>query len=301
MFILSLPRCLFEVFSLSVNNMTLVSLVVYSLLLTFHTVAADFTWPFHSFASAPFQPPKLQIIKTDEAPAPGLLFLGPKGSHIEGVLPNGGATAVVYDQDGTLVWQGPNIETSNLQVQTLFGKPVLTYWSGRKVSGYGYGRVHILDQSYNEIYTVTLNGDFVTSTGTPEDSYIDLHESKITERNTILVTSYNYTQIDTTSVGGQPDTWVLQSTFHEIEIATNTVLFSWSPLDHPNRIPLTASRAYLSPEHRGREYPWDLYHMNSVDDASAGYLVSLRHTFSAVYVKRDGSILWLIDVSSGYL
>lgn len=72
--------------------------------------------------------------------------------------------------------------------------------------------------------------------------------------------------------------WVLQSTFHEIEIATNTVLLLWSPLDRPNRIFLTASRADVSFEHRSRENPWDIYHINSVDDASAEYIISLRHT-----------------------
>lgn len=278
--------------------MGLVPFVVYSLLLILQSVTAKFTWPFHSFDSAPFQPPKLDIVKTNEAPTPGLLFLGPKGSHLPDVLPNGGSTAVIYDPDGNLVWHGPDVETANLQAQTLFGKPVLTYWSGKKVNGYGYGVVHILDQSYNEIHTVTLQGDYVTSSGAPENSYIDLHESKITERNTILVTSYNLTQIDTTSIGGLPDTWTLKSAFHEIEITTNKVLFSWSPLDHLQKIPLTASRSELRPAKRDRNQPWDIHHINSVDDAAAGYVISLRHTFTAAYVNRDGSILWCLDVSS---
>lgn len=275
---------------------SLLSLLVSSLLLTAQICSAEFTWPFWTFNSVNFQPPKLDIVNSDEAPTPGLLFLGPKNSHLEGVLPNGGAGATIYDQDGDLVWKGPDMEISNLQVQTLFGKPVLTYWSGVKIEGYGYGTVHILDDTYKEIYTVTLNGNYVTPSGSLEDSYIDLYESKITERNTILVTSYNVTQTDTSHVGGPPDTWVLQSAFHEIEVATNKVLFSWSPLDHSDQIPLTASRSEFYTEPHTQDDPIDIYHINSIHDAASGYIVSLRHTFSISYVNRDGSIQWTLDV-----
>lgn len=262
------------------------------------TYAHEFTWPYWTYKTVDFQPPKLDIITTDEDPTPGLLFLGPKNSQLEGVLPKGGSAATIYDQEGNLVWKGPDIETSNLQVQTLFGKPVLTYWSGKKIEGFGYGAVHILDETYKEIYTVTLEGDFITPDGASEDSYTDLHESKITERNTILVTSYNITQIDTFAIGGQYDTYALDSSFHEIDIATNEVLFSWSPLDHPEKVPFSDSRAPFENEPRSRENPWDVHHINSVDDAASGFVVSLRHTSSILYINRDGSIRWHIDVCS---
>lgn len=271
-------------------------LIISALLFAVQSFASEFTWPYWSFKSIPFQPPKLEIIKSDETPASGLLFLGPKDSHVDGVLPDGGATAAIYDQEGDLIWKGPSIENANLQVQTLFGKPVLTYWSGTKVNGYGYGTVHILDETYEEIYSITLKGNYITPSGEPQDSYIDLHESKITERNTILVTSYNLTQVDTTSIGGQPDNWALKSEFHEIEVATNKVLFSWSPLDHRRKFPLSAWRSDSQPEPRPPYDPWDVHHINSVNAAASGYVVSLRHSFSAAYVNRDGSIEWNLDV-----
>lgn len=243
-----------------------------------------------------FQPPKLEIIRTDEAPSPGLLFLAPKDSQLKDVLPGSGAAGTIYDQDGDLIWKGPDIQTSNLQVQTLFGKPVLTYWSGEKKDGYGYGAIHILDDTYKEIYTVTLKGNYVTPSGSTEDSYIDIHESKITERNTILVTSYNITHADTTQVGGHPENWVLESSFQEIEVATNKVLFSWSALDHPDKMPISAARGEFFEDPQTQELPSDIHHINSVHDAASGYIVSFRHTFSIVYINRDGSVQWNIDV-----
>ncbi|KAK2764340.1 hypothetical protein FQN54_009033 [Arachnomyces sp. PD_36] len=247
---------------------------------TIETYAHVFTWPRWTFKTVDFQPLKLDIIRTDEDPTPGLIFLGPKMSLLEGVLPKAGATATIYDQEGNLVWEGPDVETSNLQVQTLFGKPVLTY-------------------CYEEIYTVTLKEEFITPEGSSEDSYIDLHESKITERNTILVTSYNIAQIDTFEIGAQPDTWVLDSKFHEIDIATNEVLFSWSALDHPEKIPITESRTEFHNEPRYQDNPWDVHHINSIDDAASGYVISLRHTSSILYINEGGSIRWHIDGQTG--
>ncbi|KAL1970003.1 hypothetical protein VTN77DRAFT_6408 [Rasamsonia byssochlamydoides] len=258
------------------------------------TLAAA-NWPYWTYTTAPFQPPNLNIsVAGGSTPDPGYIFLGPRGNQ-----PNGTA-ALIYDQAGNLVYQGPDEVTANVNVQTLFGQPVLTFWTGDMLAiGYGYGKVHILDNTYKEIYTVSLPGDFVTPSGTAEPSYIDLHESKITERNTMLVTAYNITQANLTAVGGPADGWMLASHFFEIDIATNEVVFSWNALDYQDQIPLTLSHQPIDTSGQSQSDPWDAYHINSVDAVEDGYLVSLRHLWSAFYLHQNGSIKWRLSGDTG--
>lgn len=259
-----------------------------------HAIAAD--WPYWTYTTVPFQPPKLNITTAGEAPDPGLIFLGPRGDQ-----PNGTA-AMIYDQAGNLVYQGPHEETANVNVQTLFGKPVLTFWSGSILdTGFGYGKVHILDQTYKEIYTVSLDGDFVTPSGTAEESYNDLHESKITARNTMLVTAYNVTRGNLSVVGGPEDGWLLDGHFYEIDIVTKQVFFSWSTANHSDQLPITLSRNPIADRGRNQSHPWDPYHINSIELVGDGYLVSFRHLFSVLYLNRDGSIKWRLSVGPSTL
>lgn len=250
-------------------------------------------WPFWSYVTAPFEPPKLNIFTAaGSTPDPGYFFIGPRADGVNGTA------AMIFDQAGNLVYQGPDEVTANVNVQTLFGKPVLTYWAGTMFSlGYGYGQVHILDDTYKEIYTVSLQVPFVTPNGTTEASYIDLHESKITDRNTMLVTAYNVTQANLTAVGGPADGWMLAAHFYEIDIATNQVVFSWSALDHQDEIPLTMSHQAIGTTGQSQSDPWDAYHINSIEAVEDGYLVSLRHLWSGFYLYKNGTVKWQLSVS----
>lgn len=135
------------------------------------------SWPYSSYKSASFQPPKLNITTSSSgATDPGYIFVAPRGT----VQPAGQAP-LIYDNEGNLVYEGPEKMAFNFMVQQLNGADVVTFWAG-DISGlgYGYGTVHILDNTYKEIHTVTLNGSFVTPDGVSRSSYIDLHESTIT-------------------------------------------------------------------------------------------------------------------------
>jgi hypothetical protein len=185
-----------------------------------------------------------------------------------------------------------------VKVQTLNGAQVLTFWSGTMSDlGFGYGAVHILDNTYKEIHTVKLTGDFVTPSGQPEPSYIDLHESKITDHGTMIVTAYNVTQVDLSAAGGLKNGWLLESQFHEIDIATNKLLYSWTPYDYPAQIPLVKSHNAVRKQGQTQDKAWDAYHINSIDPVEDGYLVSLRYFFSGYYVFRNGTIKWQLSVS----
>jgi hypothetical protein len=210
-----------------------------------------------------------------------------------------GTAPTIYDSDGEMVWQGPLQKTMNFRMQKLFGEDVITYWSGETgVLGYGYGSVHILDNSYNEIYTVTLKPNINTYDGVERDSYVDVHEHLITPQNTIILSAINITQADTSDrPNGFPDTWVIDSQFYEVNITTNEILFSWSALDHPDYLPLVDSKMELGGNGKSRGDPWDAFHMNSVQPVNGGYVVSIRFWWSAFCFDLDGELLWQLSVS----
>ncbi|KAJ5646628.1 hypothetical protein N7490_003000 [Penicillium lividum] len=251
-------------------------------------------WPYSTYNSTYIQPPKLLINQTGPTD-PGFIFIGPRGS----VQPAGQA-ALIYDNAGNLVYQGPEEVTSNFMVQKLNGSDVITFWAGDMLDiGYGYGTVHILDSTYQEIHTVTLTGNFVTPDNSTKTSYIDLHESSITPNNTILVTAYNVTQHNLTSIGGSSSEWMLDSHFYEIDIATNEIVNSWSALDHEDDIPLTSSHQTLGGTAGTQENPYDAYHINAVTPTNNGHLVSLRHMWSGYYLAENGSVMWQVSGENG--
>ncbi|KAJ5465394.1 hypothetical protein N7530_009181 [Penicillium desertorum] len=181
---------------------------------------------------------------------------------------------------GDMVWQGPHGENLDL-------KP-----DARVL---GYGVTHILDNSYNEIYTVTLNDKFQTASGKRFDYYIDGHEHYITPHNTMLVSEVNFTQTNTLHLEkGRPDMWVIYSLFYEIDIKTNTILFKWDALEH---IPIFKTRIDMKGGSKLTE-AWDAYHINSVTLTKYGYLVNFRHIWSAFYVNKDGSVRWELSGDS---
>ncbi|KAA8644272.1 hypothetical protein EYZ11_002829 [Aspergillus tanneri] len=267
-------------------------LAAYSILLLSFLAVAD-NWPFITLATAPFRPPQLHVTKTGNTD-PGYIFIGPRGNQEQGTA------ALIYSDDGHLVYQGPTEVVANFKVQRLFNQDVITFWAGDMMTlGFGYGTVHVLDNTYREIYTVTLPGNFISPDGSHQDSYIDLHESRVTNRNTLLVTAYNVTQHNLTSIGGKPDDYMLDGLFFEIDIATNEIVHSWSALEHLGDIPLEKSKQVLGDGFGTLENPWDAYHINSVEVVDNGYLISLRHYWSGIYVYNNGSVGWQLSGEKG--
>ncbi|PYH45015.1 arylsulfotransferase family protein [Aspergillus saccharolyticus JOP 1030-1] len=264
---------------------------VLQLLLLATPIAAD-NFPYVGYRTAPFLPPQLKVTKTGPTD-PGYIFVGPRGN--QGM----GTAALIYDEDGQLVYEGPQEVTANFRTQRLFNEEVITFWAGDMTDlGFGYGTVHILDNTYREIYTVTLGGgdlNFVSPFADAPASYIDLHESHVTERNTLLVTAYNVTQHDLTVIGGAPDDYMLDGMFFEIDIATNEIVYAWSAVEHLAEIPLEGSKQGLGPEYGTKEKPWDAYHINSVELMEDGYIISLRHYWSGFYVHNNGTVMWRLS------
>ncbi|KAF7182824.1 hypothetical protein CNMCM7691_002485 [Aspergillus felis] len=125
----------------------------------------------------------------------------------------------------------------------------------------------------------------------------DLHEMRVIDGKTALITIYETLPYDLEEYGIDPEIgWVIGGVFQEIDIKTGEVLFEWNSLDH---VPLSDSLASLDldgvvGDGLTNGSAWDYFHINSVDKNHEGaYLVSARHT-SCIYKisGQDGSILW---------
>ncbi|KAL4931638.1 arylsulfotransferase family protein [Aspergillus undulatus] len=261
--------------------------------------ASPSPWPTHTFHTTHATVPILNITKSGPT-ALGLIFIAPSTGT--------SGSPAIYTDEGDLVWHGPIGKTYAYQPQFLNGEPVLTFWQGHFVKGFGYGHIVILDSGYREIHRVTLPGtetksargqNFVTATNESFPSYIDIHESTITENGTILVTAVNVTQADLTPVGGRKDGWVQDALVYELDIATNEVLFRWSAVEHMAQLSLDYVEFPLGEMGVNKTAPYEYPHLNSVAKYGEHYLVSSRYMCAVFLIDRKGDMLWLFHGQNG--
>jgi Arylsulfotransferase (ASST) len=106
------------------------------------------------------------VSRPDLTPPDVTLTRGPAATSMAGDPPyflltpsagRGTPGLMILDRAGGLVWYSPSRGTTerlDLRVQSYQGKPVLTWWEGQVLTGYGHGRVVIADSSYRTIATV---------------------------------------------------------------------------------------------------------------------------------------------------
>jgi arylsulfotransferase ASST len=216
------------------------------------------------FRSRPdLAPPVVRVLQPAVRTAPGYLFLAPSaGPGQRGVL--------ILDDAGEVVWFRPTSPRTamNFRAATLHGEPVLTWWESLPGGGLGRGEHVVADASYREI------ARFPAGNGRPSD----LHELLLTERGTALVTSF---EIRRRGAKGLTMGGIVQ----ELEVPSARVLFEWRSLDH-----IGVEETYSTKV----GYPWDYFHVNSVDvDADGNLLVSARNTWAVYKVQREtGRVLW---------
>ena len=133
----------------------------------------------------------------------------------------------------------------------------------------------------------------------------DLHEFKITENGTALITIYQNVKIDCTDLGFDDLCWVNDCVLQEIDIETGNLMFQWRASDH---VPLRNSWKERGNDGRTEATAYDFFHINSIDkDHLGNYLISSRHTHAVLCISPTGSILWQLggrensftDLSSG--
>jgi hypothetical protein len=131
-------------------------------------------------------------------------------------------------------------------------------------------------------------------TGTTTTCDADVHESTITEDNTILLTAYNTSQADLTSLGGPSDGWVYDSIAVELDLRTKEPVFIWSPLAH-----VDVNLTHYDYSGSNQTDPFDWFHMNSIQKWGDHYLINSRHLWRTYLVNRQGDIVWYIDGQDG--
>ncbi|WP_199433121.1 arylsulfotransferase family protein [Qaidamihabitans albus] len=239
------------------------------------------------FVSRPdLSPPRLRVTRDREAAAafdagPRHLLVAPKGYQEAGPGQQG---CLITTVSGEPVWflpsTGPDRVPMDFRTQTYRGEPVLTWWQGTVLEGYGTGAGMIYDSSYRKVAEVRA-GNGVEA---------DLHEFLITDRDTALLVAYPPARADLTPVGGPRRGWVFDGVIQEVDIESGDVLFEWSSLDH---VPVEETRKELG-ETGGEEHPFDYFHINSVAvDADGDLVVSARNTWAVYKLSRDsGEVRW---------
>ncbi len=213
--------------------------------------------------------PTLTVLHSEQGVSGDPIFIAPYNN------PHGQQGAVIVANDGEPIWENPisNKVTTNFQVQSYRGSPVLTWWEGSIELGHGVGEYVIADAAYRTVRRVQagfgLRGD--------------LHEFVITERGTALLTSYVVRRADLATVGGPREGTIQDAIFQEIDLANGKVLLEWHSLDH---IPLRESYTEVTAD-------WDYVHINSVGlDGDGDLLVSGRSTHTIYKIDRSGEIVW---------
>jgi hypothetical protein len=227
------------------------------------------------FRSQPqLQPPSLAVTASSAQTAAGLLFAAPYGGP-------GASGPMIFDQTGSLVWFDPlahGTEAANLQVQQLEGSPVLAWWQGRILEqGFGQGEEVLANSAYQAIDRVHAGNAFAA----------DLHDFQIGPQATALVTVFDPVRCDLSALHGRSNAAVTDGVFQELDLHTGLVRREWHSLDH---VPLRDS--YSSPHTSSARWPFDYFHINSLQLLPGGrLLMSARNTWTIYELSlRSGQV-----------
>lgn len=237
-------------------------------------------FPLHRYASFDLGGPQARQIQWHDSCDAGLVLLTPNGPSVDKSGP------MMLDAQGGLVWRSDDYgAAANLKVQRYKGQDYLTLWSGEKAATSGKGVYFMLDETYKVVKMVEAAGDGLWG---------DLHEFKLTDAGTALVTVYNTTNADLTGMGmwRGANGWIVDNLFQEIDIETNELLFQWSAAEHFDPVD-----TYMTNPFGGywESIPFDFYHLNSVDkDSKGNYIISSRHFHHVLCVSPAGEILWIL-------
>jgi hypothetical protein len=241
---------------------------------TIHPGSAAEIQGFHSRTD--LRPPTVSVTASSPAVAPGDVFVAPYTGP-------GQAGPMILDQSGGLIWFKPlptNTSATNLRVQEYAGKPVLTWWQGDiSIHGFGMGEGIIDDSTYTEIARVRAGNGHTA----------DLHDFQLTPQGTALITSFDPIRCNLSAVGGPANGAVTDGTLQEIDVKTGLVMYEWTSLDH---VGLTES--YESPARTSPGWPYDYFHINSINfDRDGSLLVSARNTWTVYRLEAStGQIAW---------
>ncbi len=181
------------------------------------------------------------------------------------------------------IWFKPvptNLVASNLEAQRYNGEPVLTWWQGA-VTATGQidsGEDIVVNQHYQRIATLRGSGGWIP---TLHEFVIRGHYAWVTANRNVPAQLARY--------GGVNGGAMIDSAVQEYDLRTGRLVYSWVASRH-----IPESESYAVPPENG--FPWDVYHVNSVDPLGNGtFLVSMRNTWAVYLVnERTGRIEWTL-------
>jgi EmrB/QacA subfamily drug resistance transporter len=232
----------------------------------------------YSYVTAPtLHPPAIRILK--DAPssqlAPGYIFTANFLDLNEPPIV-GQSGPLILDRRLQPVWFQPvpeKVVAANLSLQTYQGKPALAWWQG-KVTNTGAtesGEYVVVNQHYQPVARLKAKDGWV----------LTLHEIVI-DGDHAWVTANKNVPRDLSKYGGAYNGALIDSAVQEYNLKTGALERNWDALEH---IPLSQSQASLPTN----GFPWDAYHINSIQLTGAGkFLVSMRDTWAA----------YLVDIAS---
>ncbi len=238
----------------------------------------------YTFQTAPgLHPPIVRPAShTTGNPAPGYILTG---AFYDLAYPpmRGQSGPLILDNKLQPVWFRPvpeNIVASNLAEQTYHGKPVLSWWQG-VVTNTGQtssGQYIVVNQHYKTV--ATLRG---------KDGWAVTLHSMVIDGNDAWVTANKNIPVNLSKWGGVYNGTIVDSALQKYNLTTGKLLSSWDVYKH---IPLSDSHS-LPP---GNGFPWDAYHINSIDlIGSNTALVSLRDTWGVYKINTvTGKIEWTL-------
>jgi Arylsulfotransferase (ASST) len=217
-------------------------------------------------------PVAVDMTKRPSHTAHGYIFTAPW----RGPLQSG---PMVLDSNGGLIWfkaLPSGMIASDVQVQTLNGKPVLTWWQGYFGADFGWGEDVINDTAYHQIGAVRAGNGLSA----------DLHEFELTPQGTALIAVEYPVVWDASQIHQSTHAVVFDSVVQEIDIKTGLVLFQWDSLDH---VPLADSYTKFP---TGR--PYDFFHLNGIGQDDDGNLLISGRSVSALYKVNHttGAVMW---------
>jgi EmrB/QacA subfamily drug resistance transporter len=248
-------------------------------------VGAYTTRGAYSFVTAPsLHPPKLRKDGPTAAgkPAPGYIFTA-NFYNLNYPPLVGQSGPLILDNNLQPVWFQPapeKVVASNLSLQTYAGKPALAWWQGVVTStgATESGEDIVVNQHYQTVARLKATDGWV----------ITLHALVINGEDAWVTVNKNIAK-NLANYGGAYNGALIDSAVQEYNLETGKLLRTWDALDH---IPLGDS--YSTVPTNG--FPWDAYHVNSIDVVGNGtFLVSMRNTWAAYLVNIDtGKIEWTL-------
>ena len=239
----------------------------------------------YSYVSAPgLHPPVVKQASNavSGTPAPGYILTG---NFLDLTKPpmDGQSGPLMLDNHLQPVWFRPvptNVVASNLDQQTYQGKPVLTWWQG-VVTNTGQtssGKYIVVNQHYQTVATLQGTGGWV----------LTLH-TMVINGNDAWVTANKNVPMNLSRWGGVYNGTLVDSAVQEYNLKTGKLLRSWDALKH-----ISLNDSHSLPPSNG--FPWDAYHVNSINVLSpATVLVSMRDTWGVYKINTvTGKIGWTL-------